>query len=310
MSDASQNDTNADNSQMININPVINSFACEVHDIALWQRLSDDQIDAIRSALTAHGVVIFRRQSISEQELADFSQRFGELDRIVRTDWASDHPCVIRISNMRNGAGDTIGGLDANELDWHTDQSYMRQPATGAVLQMVEMPAAPVDTSWANLKLAYRALPQALKQAVAGKSAIFQYARRQAGYGEGDLDDSVRKKTPDVTHPLVTQDPSDGRQSLYLDPSTTIGIAGMDNQQADQLLTALAKHATQPQFVYRHRWQPGDVVMWDNGFLLHRRDAFDPTACRLLKRTTIRLPASLHIVPGDGDAPSTASLSA
>jgi len=274
-----------------------NGFAREVTGVKLWETPSAQTVDAIRTALKNHGVLVFRRQAIDENELAGFSALFGELDRIVRTDWAAQHPCVIQISNMRNGKGEPIGGLDAGELDWHTDQSYMNEPATGALLHMIEKPAEPVDTLWANLKLAFAHLPKSLRERVEGRTGVFQYAKRQAGYGEGQLAESIQKKTPDVRHPLVLTDPVTREQSLYLDPTTLIGVDGLDEPDAMQLVKELSEHATQEQFVYRHRWRVSDVVMWDNGFLMHRRGAFDPAGSRLLKRTTLRFPKDLHSIP-------------
>jgi len=281
----------------MNIRPIPDSFVAEVHGVALWETLDTDGVAALREALRQHGVLIFRRQSLSEDELAGFSERFGELDRIVRTDWAANHPSVIRISNMKDATGKSIGGLGSNELDWHTDQSYMTHPATGAILQIVELPPIPVDTFWANLKLAWQTLDSDTQSQVEGLNGIFQYARRQATYKEGKLKDTIQQQTPDVAHPLVNVDPVTGDKSLYLDPTTMTGIVDMEQQPALELLERLSAHATQPQFVYRHRWESGDVVMWDNGFLLHRRGEFDDRACRLLKRTTIRWPADLHMVP-------------
>ena len=92
--------------------------------------------------------------------------------------------------------------------------------------------------------------------------------------------------------------------SLYLDPTTAAGIEGMSSSAGRELLLELTEHATQPVFVYAHHWQIGDVVMWDNGFLMHRRDAFDPDENRLLKRTTLRLPADRHLVPSGALATS------
>ena len=88
-----------------------------------------------------------------------------------------------------------------------------------------------------------------------------------------------------------------GVRSLYLDPTTAAGIEGWEAEAGQALIQRLCAHATQPEVVYAHQWQIGDVVMWDNGFLMHRRDAFDPAKNRLLKRTTLRLPEERHVVP-------------
>jgi len=223
---------------------------------------------------------------------------FGDPDVIVRTDWQGATPEVVQISNMKDSAGRSIGGLGAGELGWHTDQSYVADPATGSVLYMVEMPRDGGRTYWANLQLAYDALPEKTKTRIDGLSGVYDYVARQSTYDdEPEMSQELRRKTPPVTHPLVNRHPVTGRKSLYLDPTTSVGIAELAGPQGRELLDELNEHATQPDFVYAHEWQIGDVVMWDNGFLLHRRDPFDVGQNRLLKRTTLRLSPAHHIVP-------------
>ncbi len=275
------------------------SFVREVQGVSLWSELDQATVDELEDLWSTHGVMVFRRQALSEDELLRFGRRFGEMEAVVRQDWtASGRPEVVRISNMRNEAGERIGGLGSNELAWHADQSYMADPATGAMLYMVEMPRTGGNTYWANLQLAYDALPQAMKTRLEGVCAIFSYAKRQAGYKEEKpLAESIKQQTPDVMHPIVNVHPQTGVKSLYLDPSTTSGIVGMSDRDGQQLREDLTEHATQPEFVYRHDWQIGDLVMWDNGLVLHRRDPFDTAQNRLLKRTTVRLSPKRHILP-------------
>jgi alpha-ketoglutarate-dependent taurine dioxygenase len=238
---------------------------------------------------------------LSEDEWADFSALFGRLELTVRTDWASKiRPEVGILSNLKDGDGKPIGGLGAGEVDWHSDQSSMMSPATGAGLYAVEIAQEGGATRWANLELAYAALPERLKRAVDGKRGIFDYTKRLAGYKESDrMDpDKVRRETPPVLHPLVLADPVSGRKALYLDPTTAVGIVGMDDGAANALLDELAEFATRPEFVYQHQWQVGDVLVWDNGFLMHQRDPFPANEKRLMKRTTMFLPRERHRVPG------------
>jgi taurine dioxygenase len=281
------------------LQPQGSSFVAEVASIRLWEPLDQAVVDELDELWSTRGVLVFRRQALSEDELVAFSRRFGEPERIVRQDWTSEHcPEVIRISNLRNQAGDPIGGLGSGELAWHSDQSYMAHPATGSVLYMVEKPRQGGHTYWANLRLAYEALSPDMQTRLDDQVAIFSYAKRQAGYDEdAPLAESVRRQTPDVRHALVNAHPLTGTKSLYLDPSAMVGIEGMSESEGRQLLDILSAHATQPAFVYRHEWQIGDVVMWDNGFMLHRRDPYDASQSRLLKRTTIRLSPSRHTVP-------------
>ena len=145
----------------IHLTPLDNNFAFEVQGLDIWSGLDDAQVRSLDDAWANQGVLVFRRQSLSEEELVTFSSRFGTPDVIVRTDWASKgRPEVTQISNMRNADGKTIGGLGSGELHWHTDQAYMAEPATGAILYGVEVPEDGPHTYWANLQLAYEALPQ------------------------------------------------------------------------------------------------------------------------------------------------------
>jgi taurine dioxygenase len=280
------------------IDPIDGSFACEVHGVSLWRPLDDTTVADIAAFWSSRGVLVFRRQSLSEAELVAFSRRFGDPDVIVRTDWQAATPEVLQISNMKDSAGRSIGGLGAGELGWHTDQSYVADPATGSVLYMVEMPRDGGRTYWANLQLAYDALPEKTKSQIEGLNAVYDYVARQSTYDdEPEMSEELRRKTPPVTHPVVNRHPVTGRKSLYLDPTTSVGIAELPGAPGRELLDELNAHATQPEFVYAHKWQIGDVVMWDNGFLLHRRDPFDGSQNRLLKRTTLRLSPAHHIVP-------------
>jgi taurine dioxygenase len=274
-------------------------FALEVVGVRLWETQSPETIREIRELWADRGVLVFRRQALAEAELAGFSGRFGELERVVRTDWASkDVPEVGIISNLQTSSGEAAGGLGDGEVKWHSDQSYVESPATGCALYAAELPSEGGDTLWANLADAYAALPLRLKQAVEGRKGVFSYAERLAGYRAEDQGTSeIRARTPDVVHDLVQRHPRTGKTSLYFDPTTTVDILGMAHDDAQALIADLAEFSTQQRFVYRHRWQIGDVVMWDNAFLLHRREPFSPAQRRLMKRTTVALPAEFHIVP-------------
>lgn len=245
---------------------------------------------------------MFRRQALNEAELAAFCGLFGPLERTVRSDWASTTtPEVAILSNLRDGAGRTIGGLGDGELQWHSDQSYMLNPATGAALYALELPPVGGETSWADLRAAYADLPRHLRTRLSGKRVIFDYTKRLAGYGrdaDKHISEEVRRQTPPVTHTLVRAHPETRDQSLYLDSTTTVGIDYMDVATGLALLDEVYESAARDKFVYAHDWQVGDLVLWDNGFTMHRRTAFDPGERRLMKRLTMRLDPQSHVVPG------------
>jgi taurine dioxygenase len=280
--------------------PLGDSFACEVLGLRLWEPLDDGTVDELRDLWAHHPVLVFRRQALSEQELAGFSALFGPLERVVRTEWASPVvPEVGLISNLKDGQARPIGGLGDGEIQWHSDQSYMMNPATGAMLYALELPPEGGTTSWVDLCAAYAGLPDPLKRTVEGRRAVFSYVKRLAGYQGVDraISEEAKRKTPPVLHPLVHPHPVTGRKALYLDSTTTVGIEGMDEVSGAALLDEIYAFATRPEFVYRHHWRVGDVVMWDNGLTMHRREPFDPAARRLMKRTTIFLSSERHIVP-------------
>ena len=173
----------------------------------------------------------------------------------------------------------------------------MYRPATGAIFHGVEVPPDGTPTYFANLRYAYRDLDPDIKQRIDGCNAVYDYVLRTAGYVGNQPDvEELRRRFPRVTHPLVNSDPVSGEKALYLDPATMAGIVDWPKGEAKETIDLLIAHATQVKYVYRHDWQIGDVVMWDNGQMLHRRDPLGNTA-RLMKRTTVRLPAEHHIVP-------------
>ena len=280
--------------------PMGQSFAREIIGLRLWEPQDDPTIDELRALWADHPVLVFRRQALSEDELADFSACFGPLERTVRTDWASlVRPEVSLISNLKDAQARPIGGLGDGEIQWHSDQSYMKEAATGAMLYALELPPEGGTTSWVDLCAAYAGLPAGLKRAIDGKRAVFSYAKRLAGYQGVDqvISEEAKRKTPPVLHPLVHTHPVTGKPALYLDSTTTIGIEGLDDASGVALLDEIYESATRPEFVYRHHWQVGDALLWDNGFTMHRREPFDPSARRLMKRTTMFLPRGRHIVP-------------
>jgi taurine dioxygenase len=277
-----------------------NSFAREVVGLRLWEPQDARTIDELQALWARHPVLVFRRQALSEDELADFSACFGPLEHTVRTDWASPvRPEVGLISNLKDAQAKPIGGLGDGEIQWHSDQSYMLNPATGAMLYALELPPEGGATSWVDLGAAYAVLPDRLERAIEGKCAIFSYAKRLAGYQGVDrvISEEAKRKTPPILHPLVHTHPVTGRNALYLDSTTMVGIDGMDDASGAALLEEIYEFATRPEFTYCHHWQIGDALLWDNGFTMHRREPFDPFARRLMKRTTIFLSRERHIVP-------------
>jgi taurine dioxygenase len=282
--------------------PLHPTLACEVDGLRLWEQQDAATVAELRELWSRWGVLVFRRQALGESELAAFGALFGTMERTVRSDWASPTvPEIGIISNLKDGFGRPIGGLGEGELQWHSDQSYMLRPATGASLYALELPPpeAGGQTFWVDLRAAYAGLPRKLRARVTGRRGIFDYAKRLAGYNTTDqaISDEVKRQTPPVVHSLVRAHPLTGERSLYLDSTTTIGIDGMDPVSGLALLDEVYDAATRDKFVYAHDWCVGDLVMWDNGFTMHRRDPFDASSRRLMKRSTVILDRTRHVTP-------------
>ena len=277
------------------------TLAQEVIGLRLWEKLDEPTVAELRALYARYGVLVFRRQALSEAELATFCALLGPLERTVRTDWASPSvPEVAVLSNLKDGLGRPSGGRGDGELEWHSDQSYMLKPATGAALHALELPSEGGETFWVDLRAAYAALPRQLRATITGKRGVFDYAKRLAGYGREEdqqISEEARRLTPPVTHALVRRHPETGDPSLYLDSTTTVGIDYMDTTSGLALLDEVYESATRDEFVYAHQWQVGDLVVWDNGFTMHRRTPFDPGARRMMKRMTMTLDGRRHVMP-------------
>lgn len=276
------------------------SFAVEVRDVALWRHIVDGDRDDICDAFQRHGVVIFRRQALSEEDLLNFGKLVGEPGIYAETHWLSSIPEVIILSNMRNQEGKLLGGLANKPLTWHTDQSYYEEPVTGCFLYGVELPLEGGATRWASLYNAYETLPLELLRVVNDAVGTFSYKARAEKDGvQNDNHDRKRRirETPDVKHPLVNVNPATGRKALYIDPGTLVGIDGMPHDEVLDILKRLLQHVVRPENVYEHTWCPGDLVLWDNAAVLHARDGFPNEQNRLVKRMIVKLDPRNYIIP-------------
>jgi taurine dioxygenase len=260
----------------------------------LSQPVDDASFAEIEPLFHDHIVVFFRDQRLSQEQHVAFSRRFGELEiHIVKKYLLPEYPEILLISNIRNENGEHIGLADAG-FTWHTDTSYRQRPSRCSLLYAKEVPqrdGKPLgDTVFANTVAAYEALPEAMKRRLAGLKAIHRYSSRRR------VDNSPRPKlsaaqlaeTPDIAHPIVRTHPYTGRKALYVTAGECVGIEGMPEDEALGLIDELDAHCVRPEFCYRHRWQVGDLVMWDNASAMHLAicDYALPER-RLMHRTTV-----------------------
>ena len=267
------------------------ALGAEISGVDLSSPLGD-VFGAIRAAWLEHLVLRFRGQSLSDPQLKAFSALFGELDPPGPNPYGKpflpDHPEMNVISNIKV-EGKPIGGLGDGEAIWHADMTYVDRPPMAAILHALEIPPTGGDTYWANMYLAYEALPADVKARIANRRAVHDATYNSAGQmRKGYADVTDPRRAPGARHPLVSTHPETGRQCLFLGRRRNSYIEGLELDESEELLDALWAHATAPRFTFRQEWRVGDVVIWDNRCTLHRRDAFDPAARRLLHRTQIK----------------------
>ena len=275
----------------------------EIYGLDLSQNLDDNTIHAIEAALDCYGMVVFRNQDLGPAEQIAFTRRFGEVPSHVRQEFSLEgYPEIHLISNIKEGER-SIGSAYAGD-GWHSDLCFTKTPAQYLVLNAKELPHDDDgnvlgDTLFASAAKAYDSLPQKVKEKIAGRRGIQQYHRRQAikqkervgDHARPDLTAAQLAETPDITQPVIRTHNRTGRACIYVNPVYTFGIEGMEEQEAQSLLTMLEEHIVKPEAekVYRHKWRSGDVVMWDNCLMQH--EAITDYALpqrRLMYRTTVK----------------------
>jgi taurine dioxygenase len=278
----------------IEILPSGRALGAEIRGINLAAPIGDDTFDAIREAWSDHLVLLFRSQSLSDDDLIRFSQRFGALDiaPASATDMAGaqekSRPEIWIISNVVEN-GKPIGALGDKEAEWHTDMSYVDEPPMASVLHSLEIPKAGGDTSFANMYKALETLPADLRRAIEGRVCNHDASTTSVGElraGAGAVTDV--RLAPGAKHPMIRTHPVTGGKALYLGRRLNAYIPGLELEESERLLDALWAHCTKPEFVWTHQWRVGDLLIWDNRAAIHRRDSFNGAERRVMHRTQIK----------------------
>lgn len=277
---------------MVKILPVDAPIGAEIRGVDLSKPLDDDTFAAIENAFNDHAVIWFRGQTISPEQQVAFSERFGEIEVNAFNKFAlPENPKVLIVSNIKEDGKD-IGYADAGS-HWHTDMSYTATPPRMTMLYAIEVPAEngkPLgDTLFASATAAYDSLPDDTKSRIDGLKATHRFAAKERGVKKPvELTPEQIAKNPDVVHPVARTHPITGRKALYVRTGECIGIPGMPDDEALPLIKELSDRTIRPEFLYRHQWQIGDVLMWDNAAVQHwaPRDYEWPQR-RRMHRTTV-----------------------
>lgn len=275
----------------ITVTPSGQACGAEVRGLDLTQPLSADEIQKIKEAWAEHHVLSFPDQKLSDDDLERFTAYFGRL---------ADDPFFRPINGRRYIAAIARHADEKTPIfaeSWHADWSFKEEPPIGTCLMSVTIPPKGGDTLFANQHLAYKNMPEDLKQKLEGLMAVHSAVKAYSPeglYGNPDPDaksamkpiisDEARKT---MLHSLVKTHPENGQKAIYGCAGYTIGIDGMAQSEAEALLMELHQWQTKEEVVYRHKWQPDMLIMWDNRSVLHAATGGFEGYDRLLHRTTI-----------------------
>ena len=268
------------------------SFVAEAMDVDLG-RISDNEFRALYKAWLEFGVLRIRGQSLSDGELQRFSNRFGPLEEIPYGKISEEEKQKIKnryvtvISNIEVD-GKPIGGLGNKEATWHSDMTYIEDPPPASILMSLEVPELGGDTHFSDQKAAYLSLPNELVSRIENLSIKHNAAHTSVGDLRRGFDPiKDPREAPGAIHPIVRTHDETQEKMLYLGRRELAYVVGFALEESEQLLNEVWRYAAMSENVWTQQWEIGDVIIWDNRRVLHRRDGFDQSQRRLMKRCQV-----------------------
>lgn len=278
-----------DEGMQCTVERLIPTFGARITGVDLSRSLEDVIFRKIFNAFHEHSVVVFPGQNISPEQHIDFSRRFGELEvHVLKENLLDGYPEIFVVSNLMEN-GKPKGRAKAGWF-WHSDLSYQAMPSLGSLLYAIEVPECGGDTMFSGMEPAYDALSDTMKRLLSTLHAEHDfrqgYEKYTSRWGPKMSEESFKARPP-VVHPVIRTHPETGRKSVYVNPGYTTRIVDMSREESDALLEFLYAHCTRPEFVYRHRWHVGDLLMWDNRSVMHHAIGDYGSARRYMHRTTV-----------------------
>ena len=271
----------------VTIRKLAEPLLAEVLGVDIARPVADHDMAAIEAAFLDHHVLVFRDTPLTPPQFLAFSRRFGDLQpHKTKQYWHPEYDEIVMLTNLdKQGNIDPFGAKRG--VGWHTDLCYDEVPAKATILHSQEIPTSRGDTLFANMALAYAAMPDDLKRRVEGRQASFRFGGRVELYRKALS--AADQAIPAVRHPAVRTHPDTGRRSVYVNPVHTMDFADTDEAESQGLLREVFDWCGQERFQARHRWRVGDTVIWDNRCLWHSATGdFPPDQRRVLMRTTVR----------------------
>lgn len=269
------------------------SLGAKVHGVDFTKPVSEQTVAAIKDAWSDHLVLVFPDQPVSDEQHVAVTRYFGEPEvfhqNILKSKTVRE---IFRVANtddegkLMAPAHPTMKQLSSAQK-WHTDSSYRERPSIGSLLHGIEISRTGGVTCFTNMYEVYESLPASLKAKVQGKRARHDFGMLAREQGAREPTEAERKAMPAVWQPMVRKHPVTGRTSLFISPIYNDAIEGMPDAEARALVAELTEFAAQKHFVYEHRWEPHDILMWDNRCTMHYVTPYDPAERRVMHRTTI-----------------------
>lgn len=271
----------------IKITPLAGCIGATITGIDASDPVDDTIRSALRKGLDEHIFLLMNGQELDEDQQIAFASAFGPVLRRPRPgiipEGEDANPAIMLVTNVRKD-GEPIGSLPDGEMYFHHDTSYVEAPHLGTFLYAIKTPTTGGHTQLANMYAAYDAVPDALKEKLAGKTALNIYSYELVKKVDISGDISAYQH---YSHPVFIRHPRSGRTALYVSRLMTARIDGMDPAESDEILEQLFEISERPEFHYEHVWSPGDLIIWDNLASIHARTDFPDSEVRMLRRCTI-----------------------
>ena len=275
------------------------ALGAEVCGVDVARAMSESTFGEIYHAFLQNGILLFRDQDITREQHIEFSRRFGELDRheALPRDRLPAFPELLMVTNEPKPDG-SPSDTKYTGRQWHSDMSFTTVPSLGSMLKSYAVPEVGGDTLFASMYAAYDALSDGMKKLIAGLHGIhLSGTRKLANDNSGVVRAEEQKRiNPPVAQPVVRVHPESGRKALYIGEKVK-RFDGLTEEESRPLIDYLVRHATRPEFVYRHQWRKNDIVVWDNRCTMHQAlGDFDETQLRHMERTTVPGTPSGYVV--------------
>ncbi len=271
----------------IRIEPISAGLGAEISGVDLTAPLDAETARAIEQAWYDHLVILIRGQDITLDQQRAFAGCFGTVGKRGGTKATAletkTDPGVMLVTNVREN-GKPIGTLPDGEMMFHSDTPYVEHPQKATLLYAMEVPSWGGHTLFSNSYAAAEALPDDIKQRLAGRRAMQVYDYGTTIKTAAKFDRAVQ---PHFAHPVFRRHPETGRSALFVSELMTEEIVGLDEAESREILDFLFAHQRRAEFIYEHVWRPGDLVMWDNRCSVHARTDFPPDQRRMLRRLTL-----------------------